>query len=83
MLNSHLQLTFHGHSSWSSPPLVGRDKERTTFTGDLLRDGARGSAAGLNRNGGKIGKEPSPGPKHRCGRGMEAVTVRLLSPSLL
>lgn len=56
MLNSHLQLTFHSHSSWSSPPSVGRDKERTTFIGDLLRDGARGSAAGLNRNGGKIEK---------------------------
>lgn len=36
---SDLQLIFCSHSSCSSPSLMGRNKGKTTFTGDVLRDG--------------------------------------------
>lgn len=71
------------HSSWSFPPLVGRGKGGTTFTGDLLRDGARSVAAGLDRNCGEREKQAIPEPKPEVEVGTGAANVRFLSPPLL
>ena len=45
------------HSYWSSTPMVGKLKEGTRFSEDLLRDGARSGSAGPDRNGGRSRKQ--------------------------